>query len=86
LSTSIPAVLAPKILITEKDDGRFDIDWEINSQVYQWITQNLFGKKLLVTCREDWSTEEIIAAYYGQSNIERIFKHLKNPYHHAVYP
>lgn len=74
------------VSITEKDDGRFDIDWEINSQVYQWITQNLYGKKLLVTCREDWSTEEIIAAYYGQSNIERVFKHLKNPYHHAVYP
>jgi len=22
----------------------------------------------------------------GQSNIERIFKHFKNPYHHAVHP
>ena len=44
------------------------------------------GKKLLVTCRDDWSSEAIIAAYLGQSNIERLFKHLKNPYHNAVYP
>jgi len=40
----------------------------------------------LVTSRNNWSSEEIIAAYHGQSNIERVFKHLKNPYHHAVYP
>lgn len=74
------------VFIIEKENGRFDIDWEIDTQSYQWITENVFGKKLLVTCREDWSSEDIIAAYYGQSNIERVFKHLKNPYHNAVYP
>jgi transposase len=74
------------VSITDKGKGRFDLDWAIDNDKYRWITENLFGKKLLVTCRDDWSSKEIIAAYHGQSNIERIFKHLKNPYHNAVHP
>jgi len=74
------------VSIIDKGNGYFDIDWEINNEKYHWITENLFGKKLLVTCREDWTPQEIIAAYNGEANIERIFKHLKNPCHNAVNP
>jgi transposase len=72
--------------ISQTSQGKFDIDWEINRENYEWVTQNLFGKRILVTDRDDWTEEEIIAAYMGQSNIERVFKHFKNPYHHAVRP
>ena len=74
------------VTIIEKGEGRFDIEWEINSAAYQWVTENLYGKRILVTCREEWPEEEIIAAYHGQSHVERVFKHLKNPYHNSVYP
>lgn len=72
--------------ITELSDGRFDIDWEIDPVKYRFVTENLFGKRILVTDRNDWPEEEIIAAYFGQSNVERVFKSFKNPYHHAVHP
>ncbi|MDH7579028.1 MAG: hypothetical protein QHH75_14715 [Bacillota bacterium] len=36
--------------------------------------------------QDNWSDAEIIAAYHGQSNVERVFKHLKNPYHNGVHP
>ncbi len=75
-----------KVSIIDKGEGHFDLDWEIDNHKYRWVRENLLGKKLLVTCRDDWSSEAILAAYHGQSNIERIFKHLKNPYHNAVYP
>jgi transposase len=75
-----------KVSIEEKGEGRFDIDWEIDSGAYEWLTENYYGKRLLVTCRDEWSEEEIIAAYYGQSNVERTFKHMKNPYHNAIHP
>ena len=39
-----------------------------------------------MTCREEWTEADIIAAYSGQSHVERIFKHFKNPCHHAVRP
>jgi len=75
-----------RVSVTEKEPGRFDIDWEIDPEVYRWVTEKLYGKRILVTCREEWSEEEIIAAYQGQGNIERVFKHLKNPYHNSVHP
>ena len=70
----------------ETVDGRLDLDWEIDQDAYRWTTENLFGKRILVTCRDNWSDAEIIAAYHGQSNVERVFKHLKNPYHNCVHP
>ncbi|MBT9135064.1 MAG: hypothetical protein DDT34_00112 [Firmicutes bacterium] len=66
--------------------GKPCLEWYIDSEAYHRIVEDYFGKKLFVTCRENWTTEEIIAAYNGQSNIERVFKHLKNPYHNAVSP
>lgn len=70
----------------ETVDGRFDLYWAIDQDAYRWTTDNLFGKRIIVTCRDNWSDEEIIAAYHGQSNVERVFKCLKNPYHNCVHP
>ena len=42
--------------------------------------------KTLVTSQNNWNENEIVRAYFGQSNIERVFKHLKNPYHNSVRP
>ena len=75
-----------KTCIFETEDGRLDIWWEIDRDAYRWTTENLFGKRIIVTSRDNWSDEEIIAAYHGQSNVERVFKHLKNPYHNCVHP
>ncbi len=75
-----------RYFINEISEGHFDIDWGIDPENYRFVTENIFGKKMLVTDRDDWSEEEIIKAYFGQSNIERVFKNFKNPYHHAVHP
>ena len=40
----------------------------------------------MVANRHEWSNEEIILAYRGQSKVEYVFKNLKNPYHLAVRP
>lgn len=70
----------------ETVDGRFDLCWAIDQSAYRWTTENLFGKRIIVTCRDNWSDAEIISAYNGQSNVERVFKCLKNPYHNCVHP
>jgi transposase len=75
-----------RVSIQEKGNGRFDIEWELDSDCYHQVTENIFGKKVLVTSQDSWSNEEIIAAYNGQSNVEHVFKQLKNPYHNAVQP
>jgi transposase len=75
-----------KVTILEKEKGRFDLTWELDKEFYRWLTEIYYGKKILVTCRDEWSNEDIIHAYNGQSNVERVFKHFKNPYHNAVQP
>ena len=75
-----------KVSIIDKGVGRFDIDWELDLLACLKVTEEHFGKKILVTSQDDWSDAEIVNAYFGQSNVERVFKHLKNPYHNTVHP
>jgi transposase len=75
-----------KVTLLEKENGRFDLTWELDQEFYRWLRESYYGKKILVTCREEWSTEEIISAYHGQEHVERVFKHFKNPYHNSVQP
>ena len=44
------------------------------------------GFRILMTNRHDWSTEEIIAAYHGQSYVENAFKNMKDPNHLSLNP
>jgi len=41
---------------------------------------------VLVTDHDEWSTAEIIDTYHGQSKIEAVFAHLKDPMHIALRP
>lgn len=75
-----------KVSLHEKGEGRFDLDWVIDLSAYYWLTNIYFGKRIITTSRHDWSDAEIIAAYQGQNHVEQVFKHLKNPFHHAVTP
>jgi len=69
-----------------KNKSGFDISFTINKTVRDKIINEVFGKKIFFTNRMEWTNEEIIEAYHGQSKIERIFRHLKNPYHFSVRP
>ncbi|WP_088049453.1 IS1634 family transposase [Virgibacillus dakarensis] len=75
-----------KVTLHEKGNGKFDLDWTIDTSAYEWITEVYFGKRIIATSRHEWSNAEIIAAYQGQNHVEQVFKHLKNPFHRAVTP
>ena len=50
------------------------------------ISHKYFGKKLIITDRDDWSTEEIISTYREQDCIEKIFKATKDSEHFSIRP
>ena len=52
----------------------------------QQLETEVFGKRLLITDRHDWSDEEIILGYRGQSHVEHTFRQLKDEDHCAVRP
>jgi transposase len=64
----------------------FQIHYQIDERQKQGIIDDIFGKKVFFTNKDDWTDREIIEAYHGQSKIEKVFRHLKNPYHLAVRP
>ena len=71
--------------IDETKEGKFQLEYSINQDSLREIEEKL-GFRILMTNRHNWSTVDIIKAYYGQSKIEQAFKNLKNPYHLALKP
>ncbi len=63
-----------------KSKGRYELSFQINDQEIERL-ETKFGLRILMTNRHSWSSAEIMEAYYGQSNVEKAFKELKNPYH-----
>ena len=66
-------------------DGRFSLRYRTNRKNLNNLEDRL-GFRILMTDRHDWSSDEIVAAYHGQSTVEQAFKNIKNPYHLAVTP
>lgn len=71
--------------LTEKPDGKLNLDFRINTERLEAIEDEL-GFRILMTNRHEWSSPEIINAYHGQSAVESAFKNIKNPFHLALRP
>ena len=64
----------------------FELDFRIEEKEFNLLKERWFGRRILITNRHHWNTEEIILAYWGQSNVEWIFKNIKNPFHLSLTP
>jgi len=64
----------------------FELNYWINQDAFEKYKEHWLGKRILITNRHHWSTQEIITAYWGQANIEYVFKNMKNPFHLAWRP
>ena len=82
----IKDVVKVEVKRAPKCKSGYTINYRIDERQKQRIINDIFGKKVLFTNRNSWSDREIIEAYHGQSKIEKLFRHLKNPYHLAVRP
>lgn len=70
----------------EGDTVVTDLSWQINTDKKNEIIDKYFGKKLLISDHQDWSTQEILLTYSNQYLIERIFRDTKNPHHFSIRP
>jgi len=71
--------------LEERQEGRFTLRYRSSRKALDALEDRL-GFRILMTDRHDWSTSEIIKAYYSQSTVEQAFRNLKNPHHLAVRP
>jgi len=68
------------------DDPKLSLAYEFDRQAFDTLAHERLGRVVLITDRHDWSTAEIILAYHGQSHIEAVFAHLKDPMHLGLRP
>jgi transposase len=72
-------------LIETEEEGKYYLDYCIDKEQLHCVEEKL-GFRIIMTNRHEWTSQEIISAYYGQSKIEYAFRNMKNPYHLALKP
>lgn len=66
--------------------GSDRLEYRVDEAARATLEQEVFGKRILITNRDRWSTTEIISAYRGQGYAEGVFRQLKDDEHLAVRP
>ncbi len=59
-------------------EGYWDLDWQIDPEAYAHLRDRVFGRRILVSNREEWTNDQIVLTYWGQSQAEHVFRHLKD--------
>jgi len=67
-------------------EDAFELEFWIDEDQLNDLKENWLGRRILITNRHNWATEQIVLAYWGQARVEYAFKNLKNPFHLAVRP
>ena len=56
------------------------LTWSIQDTARRELEDEVFGKRVLITGRDDWPITEVVAAYRSQSEAEFAFRQLKDPH------
>jgi len=70
----------------EDKDGFWKFDWWVDADAFYELRDRRYGRRILATNRSDWPTDQIIWAYWGQSEAELVFRQLKDPQFLALRP
>jgi transposase len=69
-----------------KRSGADRLQYWVDEDARTHLETEVFGKRILLTNRDQWSTEEIVLAYRGQHHVEAVFRQCKDDRHLAVRP
>lgn len=75
-----------KVTYNSELTGSERLSWSLDEEKRRHLYYEVFGKRILMTNRTDWTDVDILKAYNAESGFERTFSLLKNPYHLAVRP
>ena len=67
--------------LTEREDrdGFWALDWWVNAEAFAFLRDCQYGRRILTTNRDGWSSEAVIWAYWGQGEAELVFRQMKDP-------
>ena len=66
--------------LSGEEPAEFRLSFNTGRQARRRLENRLFGKRILFTNREDWTTAEVVAAYRSQSEVEAGFRQMNDPH------
>ena len=86
VAAEIASVLAPRWLdqvvsttLHGEAPSELRLVWRTKPKAMTELEDEIFGKRILVTDREDWSIAQVVAGYRSQWNVEADFRQMKDP-------
>lgn len=62
------------------------LNFSVDEHKKALLAQNFFGRRIIITNRHEWSSEEIIQTYFAQATVEHAFRDLKDDRSIAIRP
>ncbi|MHB2028038.1 MAG: IS1634 family transposase [Acidimicrobiales bacterium] len=56
----------------------FALSFEVDEEACEQLEEELFGKRILFSDREDWSVADVVGAYRSQHHVESDFRQMKD--------
>ena len=69
-----------KPTLTGQEPAELRLTWRTDTRARTRLEQRIFGKRILFTNRDHWTTTEVVAAYRSQSQVESGFRQMKDPH------
>jgi transposase len=58
--------------------GQWRLQFEVDSSAFHRLITQRLGRTVLMTNRMDWNEEQVVEAYAGQQQVEKVFRGLKD--------
>jgi transposase len=69
-----------------EQNGHVALTYRVNQRGIDQLCSTLFGKTIIFTDQPQWSNEQVVLGYRGQSRVEDAFRTMKNPHFVAFSP
>ena len=70
----------PPLTLAGATPAQCGLSFPVDATARKDLEAELFGKRILVTDRDDWTAPEVVAGYRSQSDAEAGFRQLKDPH------
>jgi transposase len=67
-------------ILTGTEPADLRLSWRTDQAARRRLEKRIFGKRILFTNRDAWTTAEVVAAYRSQAEVESGFRQLKDPH------